>query len=385
MNLFRKHKIDVVKNPRSKQKIKRESIVIHHYCPHTYNAGDHFVIRSIRHYLRRFLPEAVFIPKPCAFNRGWGKPVRLTGPNINFSNKYADAVIVGGSDQYNNWSLRIRQDEIPHLVPPFYLIGLGVSSKSPDQEIHLEKASYRADIRKANELARLSSVRDHRTQAFLESCGVQKSIVTGCPAMFLYDRPFTFDPKGIAALTFPFPVARSNNRVMYNRLIQTVSDTVRLLKQHDLKPVIVCHDDRDVPVAQQNFPELKLFFSNSVDEVLQFYEETSLVIGSRLHATILAAGMGKPFVNINLDARGLGFSETFQLSDWNISIDDPMMSVQLKSRLAMILGGKLKVFHQFQKIRTQYRKVFLKFMEDVAGDIRKSLEESKPGHGPHVK
>ncbi len=378
MGIFKKKiKVRGFDEARSLQKIDRKSYIIHHYCPHTFNAGDHFVIRSIRQHLTRFLPGATFIPKPCAFNRGWGKPVRLTGENVNFSNRYADAVIVGGSDQYNNWSLRILPDEISKLQPPLYFIGLGVSSKNIDAPPHIEKKEYYEHIRLANEATRLSSVRDNYTRDFLIKLGYEKAVVTGCPAMYLFDAPFALNESDDVAITFPFPVVRRNNRAEFDRLLETVRLIVRLVRARGLNPIISCHDDRDVPLAQNYFPEERIFFSNYVDDFFSFYQQVKLVIGSRLHASILAAGMGKPFININLDARGKGFSDTFGLSDWNLDINDPRLERHLQDRMERLLGGDLSPLQAFYETKNGYRRIFLKFMQDVSQDIAGRL----PGKG----
>ncbi|MEA3476209.1 MAG: hypothetical protein U9R23_07210 [Candidatus Cloacimonadota bacterium] len=68
--IFRKKINYYEKEARINKKFKRETIIIHHYCPHTFNAGDHFVIQSIRKNLKKYLPNAIFIPKACAINRG---------------------------------------------------------------------------------------------------------------------------------------------------------------------------------------------------------------------------------------------------------------------------------------------------------------------------
>jgi|GEM_PF-975561 hypothetical protein len=363
---------------RSRQRFDRKTFVIHHYCPHTYNAGDHFVIRSIRQHLLRYLPEAVFVPKASAYNRGWGMPVRLTGKNLEYSNQYADAVIVGGSDQYNNWSLRIKKAEIGRLVPPLYLIGMGVSSRSLDDPPSIEKSSYLEDIRATHEHARLVAVRDKITREFLENLGYHGAVVTGCPAMFLYNEPFAAGGEGILALPFPFPVVRKNRPAVYKRLLEVLSFGISQAKKRGLEPVVVCHDDRDVPEAQQHFPGERIFFSNYVDEVIDFYRQVTFVIGSRLHATLLCAGMGKPFVNINLDVRGTGFSHTFGMQEWNINVDEPLLFTALENRIQRLIRGELDVFHAFYDRKQSYRTVFLEFMKNVAEDIRRVVGK-EPG------
>jgi len=361
--------IEPCPDARSLKKFRRKTFIIHHYCPHTYNAGDHFVIRSIRKYLGEYLPGAVFVPKPCAVNRGWGKPFRLQGENINISNQYADAVIVGGSDQYNNWALRIRREEIVKLIPPLYLIGLGASSRGINKEPHIENKSFYEDIKVTNEVARLSSVRDDLTNRFLQKLGFNGGKVTGCPAMHLYNEDFNLKEQGHIALTFPFPVLKKDSK-LYQDLIKRMSLVLRVVKEAGEHPVISCHDDRDVFLAQEIFPEEEIFFSNYPDKFIEFYRESRMVIGSRLHASIVAAGLGKPFVNINIDIRGTGFSETFGLQEWNIDSDDPDLDHKLSQRIKTVLAGDLSVFLGFKKVKEDYRAVFLDFIRGVAEDIR---------------
>lgn len=357
-------------NPRCKEMIDRSAFIIHHYCPHTYNIGDHFVIKSIRTYLRQFLPEAVFIPKASAGNRGWGMPVRLQGTNVNLSNEFADAVIVGGSDQYNNWDLRIRKEEVVKLIPPLYLIGMGASSKKINQKPFIESSKLNDDIRMTHEKARMVSVRDQYTYNFLNGLSYSKAVVTGCPALHLFNEEFHLAKNGHAALTFPFPVIKKRNQELYKNLIEKIQSLVRLLKAKKQTAYIVCHDDRDVFTAQKYFPQEKIFYSNYVDEFIDFYKRSSLVIGSRLHASIFTAGLGKPFVNINIDFRGQAFSDMFEMNQWNLNIDDPEFSAKLNNRIETILSEELNVFLSFKKIKDRYRVTYLNFMKNVVEDIR---------------
>jgi hypothetical protein len=370
MGLFRKkRKTRLLRDNRSRRAIDRKSYIIHHYCPHTFNAGDHFVVRAIREHLKQHIPQAVFVPKACADNRGWGKPIGLRGENVEFSNRYADAVIVGGSDQYNNWSLRIRKEEIGRLIPPLFLIGLGVSSRSIDAPPRIDRASYLEDIRAVNEKAELSSVRDDYTQRFLENLGFRNAVVTGCPSMYLFNREFACNPGGPVALTFPFPVVRTADEAAYAALVDSIGGILQTVRTLGANPVIACHDDRDVTVAQQIFPEEQIFFSNYVEDVIDFYDTSSMVVGSRLHASILASGMGIPFLNINLDVRGKGFTETFGLEDWNLDIDSPDLVGHIERRINTVLSGDLSVFEGFSLIRTSFRARYMDFMRNVAERI----------------
>jgi polysaccharide pyruvyl transferase WcaK-like protein len=164
-------------------------------------------------------------------------------------------------------------------------------------------------------------------------------------------------------------VVRTGDRAAYSTLTDSIGRVLKSVRALGLRPVIVCHDDRDVTVAQQIFPEEEVFFSNYVEDVIGFYDASSMVVGSRLHASILASGMGKPFLNINLDVRGKGFTETFGLSDWNLGIDNPNLVPEIEQRIKTVLAGDLSVFEGFSRIRESFRARYVDFMHSVAETI----------------
>lgn len=189
--------------------------------------------------------------------------------------------------------------------------------------------------------------------------------------MYLFNEKFVLAGDDYALLTFPFPVVKKANKAVYKSLVKTISFLLDYTEQKGLKPIISCHDDRDVQPAQEMFPDAEIFFSNYVDDYFEIYRKARLVLGSRLHASILSAGLGKPFVNINLDMRGGGFSQTFGLSDWNLNIGMPNLEQLIARRIDTILSGDLAVFEEFYATKEKSRAVYEKFMDDVAADILK--------------
>lgn len=356
---------------RSRDRGAKTNLIIHHYCPHTFNAGDHFVIRSIRKHLQKHLPEAVFVPKPVADNRGWGAPIGLRGENIRFSNEFADAVILGGSDQYHNWAPRIVPEEIRELVPPLFFVGLGVSSRDLGEPPYIKKQEYLEHILAANLHTAMSSVRDEATARFLSDLGFDRAVVTGCPALYLFDselRPPAGD--GPVLLTFPYPLAASAEH-KFTVLIDAVRHLARRLAEAGERFVVVCHDDRDVPPAMEMFGRHRIFFSNYVEDYFPLYQSARYVVGSRLHATILSLGMGVPAVNVNLDVRGTGFSDTFGLTHWSLDYTEDRLEEKIWERCRALGAGDLSGFAGFREQRDRHRPVFDRFMKEMAEAIRK--------------
>ncbi|MCK5742413.1 MAG: polysaccharide pyruvyl transferase family protein, partial [Chlorobi bacterium] len=233
------------------------------------------------------------------------------------------------------------------------------------------------DIRAANEAAAMSSVRDQATSDFLTEQGVTKQIITGCPAMYLFDNKFELKDSDYCLLTFPFPVIRDSNRELFENLTVIIKELIKYLKSKGQKAIISCHDDRDVSRAQELFPEEQLFFSNYPQDYYSLYENATAVFGTRLHATILSSGLGTPFININLDLRGKSFSNTFGLENHNIDADDPELMQKLFAGIDSIFNNDLKSLTEFYKIKQDYRMIFDKFMDSVAEDIYRKLSSAR--------
>jgi Polysaccharide pyruvyl transferase len=353
------------------QRDGKKNYIIHHYSPHTFNAGDHFVIQSIRNHIRKILPEAVFVPKAIAHNRGWGAPMGLRKENILYSNTHADAVIVGGSDQYNNWSPRISRKEINFLKPPMFLIGLGVSSKDLNLEPYIKNKEFNYDIVATNNKATLSSVRDDVTYNFLKGLGYDKAINTGCPALHLFDNEFRINDSKNVLITFPFPLVNNDaENLKYKVLVDVTKKMLNYLHDKNLNPIIVCHDDRDVNVAQYEFSNEQIFFSNYHHDYFELYNNALLVVGSRLHATILTSGMGIPNININLDLRGQAFTESFEFTKWHLEYTDVNLFDNLIERIEKILSGNLSMFDKFSIKKKEKQIVFNKFIENTVSMIK---------------
>lgn len=372
--IFRKPVEYYEQNARIRQKFQRRTLVIHHYCPHTFNVGDHFVIHSLRQHIRKHIPNAVFMPRSISQNRGWGAPFRLRGENIGFSNKYADAVIVGGSDNYRNWALRIDGEEIKKLQPPLFLLGLGVSSNNLNEKPLIGQDKYFQDIKNTNEKALISTVRDQLSLDFLRSLGIEKAVMTGCPSLFLSEtNRFIHNPKGDLILTFPFPV---NKQVMPERFEILLKLIGIILKRYGKeKVVIACHDDRDLPAVQEFFPNARIFYSNYTEDYYPIYQNALMVLGSRLHGNLMAASQGTPFLNIDIDIRGQGFTKTFGLERWNLEYSDPHLEDYLLERIDQVIQGNLNQFKVFLEVKKGLRESFNSTMKKTADLILEKILE----------
>ncbi|MDA3814673.1 MAG: hypothetical protein PF570_10535, partial [Candidatus Cloacimonetes bacterium] len=79
---------------------------------------------------------------------------------------------------------------------------------------------------------------------------------------------------------------------------------------------------------------------------------------------------GTPSININLDLRGKGFSETFALSKWHLDYSEIDLNRKIDERIEKVLNDDLSGFDEFATNKIKYRKVFDSFIKNTADLIR---------------
>lgn len=214
----------------------------------------------------------------------------------------------------------------------------------------------------------VSTLRDDATLDFLKSIGVTKAILTGCPSLYLDEnKKMHFNDDSNIILTFPFPVNRKKLSQRYKKLYTIISQIMKYF--NNKKIVISCHDDRDVPIASELFRQNQIFFSNYVDDYYKLYRQATMVVGSRLHGTLLSASVGTPFLNINVDLRGQSFTRTFSLENWNLDYNENNIHEKIVTRIEKVFSGDLSPFDNFLKVKNKMKEVFDESMKKIADEI----------------
>lgn len=105
---------------------------------------------------------------------------------------------------------------------------------------------------------------------------------------------------------------------------------------------------------------------SSLDELTQRISQLDVMVGTRLHAVILAAGMGVPVVAIEYAPKVKGFMEAINQGPWSISLEDFTASQALE-RINAILVDALAVRQQLTQEIHQYR--------TLMGDVDAALKQ----------
>jgi polysaccharide pyruvyl transferase WcaK-like protein len=303
---------------------------IHHYYPRTRNIGDHFVARGIETMVRQIRPEAVFqsfdINSRGRDRTGYG----LTRPNIERANAEAELIIVGGSNLYEGsigwpWGIHLDLDALNSLRVPLFLVGIGTGS-SLNSPLHVPSKRALEEIKVLNDVARFSGARDVVTLEWLHQLGVSTARLSGDPATFIFNRPFSARPDGHVLIVVPprrfwsnkrqFLTVRAHGRGMFRAL----ASLAQRLKAENRKLIVVCNDPLDLPVARKLFADVIL--PGSIEEYFALIADASAVVGGRLHSAVAAFSLGVPFWLYDVDQRTHGFLRTYELEQWSISTTD---------------------------------------------------------------
>lgn len=349
---------------------------VHHYHPcGTRNTGDELVVRALRQSLTQRLG-------PCEFTsfhgtaRGstQGTPVGLCARNIELNNREADLVLVGGSNMLEprkirqasdcNIPLQIELEALKALKTPVILAGMGTGSDF-GRRIFRYSPYASAALHTLFAKALAHSVRDITTARELQRIGIQTQC-TGCPVTFYTDQPVR--PQNDSAPLFvSFPPARIRKRWFGSAFLSLAGKYLHWLKDQGVPFVTTLHEPADLELARELTPPgIEVFHTEDVDELLARFKTARGVIGFRLHAGLLAMGLGKPIIPVGVDWRGLAFIETAQFQDISIRPFRLGQLAKLKQLTLRLLQGDAALLHRLDSFKAALRARHEAFLDDAA-------------------
>jgi hypothetical protein len=304
-------------------------VTVHHYYPlGSSNVGDALVAHAIRTALPRHFGPLEFVHFPVNDRcKNTDQPFGLFGENLTRTNTEADLVVIGGSNLLEprkpvranhprakwQWGVCTDVEALRQLKVPLLLLGMGTGS---DWGAKIRHYSVKAaeEVRLLHDRAFASAVRDEPTVNELAGIGVTTTC-TGCPVTFLTDRPVAAQ-SSTAPLLVSMPPARILKTWSGRRFMHQTKRYLHWLQRQDIPVVATLHEQADLQFAPHWVPRgIPQFYTENVDELIGRYGDSRGVIGFRLHAALLALGLGKPIVPVSIDWRGRAFVHTFSLQD----------------------------------------------------------------------
>ncbi len=144
------------------------------------------------------------------------------------------------------------------------------------------------------------------------------------------------DYLGVSVRYHTFPGARNPVRAREEYLRGVADSVAALAAHHGAAPVIVPQVLEDQPVSDQLEELLSARGVRAINlrrdftpaQLCALYERFRLLIGTRMHANILAMSVGTPVVAIGYEPKTAGILSDMNLLDWFIDIGDVASSLQ---------------------------------------------------------
>ena len=346
-------------------------LIIHHYFPTiTPNIGDRLVAKAIRVALMRHFGDIHVVEKPINDRcQVAGEAYGLRGRLLQESNEQADLIVVGGSNllqprKRGRWGVVTDLSSVDSIRAPLLLVGMGTGSDFC-RRIRRYQSPAKQEVCALFEKAFASAVRDVATVQQLQKINVH-AICTGCPVTFLTEARIKYVDCA-APLLISFPPERITTRRKGRSFMRRFIDYILWLQKNDIPIRIALHDERDIDLADRLVPcDVEICNMTDVDELIELTESSIGVIGFRLHAALLAIGLGRPAIPIGLDWRGKGFIETFELQSLSM-IDLGRVGFQRLRELTMrLVKADPSITDQINRAKSKYLLRHHDFFADAA-------------------
>lgn len=277
------------------------------------NVGNHAIHFSLRNLLYEAFGRLVSIVDiPAGGESGNSAGVGLSRDTVHRVNRFADGVIVGGGNLYENDGLVLDPEALRALQPPLMLF----SNSWGRIYDRFEKLSVRSDSISESKLSMLleradiSLSRDSSTHSLAYSLN-QKDQLGWCPTVAIgrYAKLLPNLPKDEevgALISVRTPELMNVPYRHQNRVFNIVRQAIEHLRDAGHKRVrILCNDSRDLEFATAFRSEVgtDALFAGDVYEYLSLLKNASIMVSFRLHATLPALALGTPVVNVTYDER----------------------------------------------------------------------------------
>jgi len=270
----------------------------------------------------------------------------LTAESVNEINRFADGVIVGGGNLYENGSLKVETTALRALRPPLMLFS-NSWGRTYDRFDSLEQRSdsiSASDLSALVQRADISLSRDSATHNLITEMGLNDSIGL-CPTIglsgYLAQLPPLPENEDVGALiSIRTPQLMNVSARHQRRIPETIERVIDLLRSNGYGRVrILCNDKRDLDFATlfkfKDSRGVDSVFTSDVYEYLSLLQKAEFLVSFRLHATLPAISFGTPLVNLSYDERASSLIRDLDVGASNINL------VEEKENLSFLLEKKI--------------------------------------------
>lgn len=260
----------------------------------------------------------------------------LTARQVYDMNRFADGVVVGGGNLFENGQITLDLQALAALRPPLMLLGLSHGriydrdGSLMDRTDGMTPDAIRLLVAKAC----VAMVRDRATGTRLERLGLDVE-VAGCPTLFMDPNPPHRPHDGTIVVSVRHPGRMSVPATLQWRVAEDLRRMIRALERaFGSRIVLACHDYADIEFAS-GFPEASLVYYDDVERYVSALRRCRLNVTYRLHAFLPCLAFGTPTIHLSYDERGSDMVATAGMGAWDIDIlrePDVVDAVMVRAR-----------------------------------------------------
>lgn len=281
--------------------------------PLGYNVGNNAIHFALRHMLYETFGRLVSIIEYPATNKHESTAKSgLTPSTVHDINRFADGVIVGGGNLYENDEIDVDPRALSALQPPLMLFS---NSRGRIYDRHgclTDRSDVIPDGKLRALLARadISLSRDSATNHYLNTID-SRDQVGWCPTINVHrysDKlPSLPETEDVGALISVRTPALMNVPYRFQSRIQEhIEAAIDKLREVGHKRIrILCNDSRDLDFATafRYTKRVDSVYTNDVYQYLALLRQAEMVVSYRMHATLPSISFGTPTVNVVYDER----------------------------------------------------------------------------------
>lgn len=287
--------------------------------PATRNIGNDLIYKATCDLVHAvFGSDAAIVSIPALRGAQYGG---LTAAQVYDINRFADGVIVGGGNLFENGQLTIDRQALAAMRVPMMLMGVSHGRIHDGGDTFVDRTDSMPPNR-ILQLVRQSSVvlvRDRGTKHILEALGAERVEVGGCPSMFLPAPAADHVDRRRVLISIRHPMRMSVAPELQWRAAADLRGLIEALKKAYGDVHLVCHDYKDIEFAH-GFPDTPFLYFDDVNLYIEALLAARLNVTYRLHAFLPCLTFGTPSIHLSYDERGREMVATAGMDEWDIDL-----------------------------------------------------------------
>jgi polysaccharide pyruvyl transferase WcaK-like protein len=251
-----------------------------------------------------------------------GRHGGLTAAQVYDINRLADGVVIGGGNLLENGQLTFDPRAFAALHVPLMLMGIshGRIHDGRGNLVDRTDSLPPATVRALCERASVVLVRDRGTKHLLESFGVDRVELGGCPSLFVSTAPADDTTRQRILISIRHPSRMSVPAELQWRTVSDLRGLIAALKAtFGEEPYLVCHDYSDLEFAR-GFSDTPCLYFDDANLHLEALRTARFTVTYRLHAFLPCLALGTPSIHLSYDERGREMVATAGMGEWDIDL-----------------------------------------------------------------